>query len=468
MKQTYSHNTAPGKALFIIILCNFIFLSAIKAQQDTISFKPGKWEKTKLYIDKLTSNKLYQMTNIGVPLIVGGLIVKGENDHFRALRNRYIPTFQKHYDDYLQYIPAAVMLGLKVSGVEGRSSWGRMLTSDAFSAILMAASVNAIKSTTKVMRPDGSSHNSFPSGHSATAFMAATMLHKEYGLTRSPWYSIGAYSIATVTAVSRQLNNRHWLSDIMVGAGIGILSTEFGYYFADLIFKDKGIKHRNLPDDVIDTTKRPSSFGYYIGFGLIPTNLHLTEDILLKPSTGSTAGFEGTWFFSPYIGIGGRFTVSNIPIALDNGRYLRVHSSLNSKLEAIQPAATDILSLSAGTYFSYPLTNRWLAGTKFLLGTDYSSGNSITAFYHDTPTENELKSMDIVNIKEFHTFSIGTGISLSYIVKRNFGVKLFLDYNFIPTHTSFQINDENGSVKTLKSSSSLHMLVLGASANILF
>ena len=46
---------------------------------------------------------------------------------------------------------------------------------------LMATAVNSLKYSCKVMRPDGSTRNSFPSGHTATAFMAATMLHKEYG-----------------------------------------------------------------------------------------------------------------------------------------------------------------------------------------------------------------------------------------------------------------------------------------------
>ena len=73
------------------------------------------------------------------------------------------------------------MLGLKACGVESRSSWGRMLTSDAFSAALMAIAVNSLKFSCNVMRPDGSTRNSFPSGHTATAFMTATMLHKEYG-----------------------------------------------------------------------------------------------------------------------------------------------------------------------------------------------------------------------------------------------------------------------------------------------
>ena len=80
------------------------------------------------------------MTYIGVPLVVGGLIVKSEDDHFRGLRDTYLPQFDRHLDDYLQYTPAAVMLGMKVAGVQSRSSWDRMLVSDAFSILLMGES----------------------------------------------------------------------------------------------------------------------------------------------------------------------------------------------------------------------------------------------------------------------------------------------------------------------------------------
>lgn len=185
--------------------------------------------------DKITSSKAYQMTCVGVPLVVGGLILKPTDTQFRDLRNSYIPGFRNPYDDYLQYAPAAVMLGLKLGGVESRSSWPRMLVSDAFSVGVMALVVNVIKHSASVTRPDDSNDHSFPSGHTATAFMAATMMHKEYG-GRSPWYSIGAYTVATATGLSRIANNKHWLSDIMVGAGIGVLSTELGYFLADLIF----------------------------------------------------------------------------------------------------------------------------------------------------------------------------------------------------------------------------------------
>ena len=39
----------------------------------------------------------------------------------------------------------------------------------------------------------------------------------------SPWYAVGGYAVATFTGVMRVLNNRHWISDVLSGAGIGIL-----------------------------------------------------------------------------------------------------------------------------------------------------------------------------------------------------------------------------------------------------
>lgn len=157
-----------------------------------------------------------------------------------AIRETSIPDFSWHYDDYLQYSPAAVILGLKACGYEGRSSWGRMLTSDAFSYAFMGAAVNAVKYSVKRMRPDESRRNSFPSGHTATAFMMATMLHKEYGW-RSPWFSIGGFTAAAVTGVSRIMNNRHWMTDVIAGAAIGIGSVHLGYFVSDKIFKEKGL-----------------------------------------------------------------------------------------------------------------------------------------------------------------------------------------------------------------------------------
>lgn len=156
----------------------------------------------------------------------------------RQIRMNDAGQFHYTYDDYLQYSPAVVMVGLKAFGYKGRSSWGRMLVSDAFSAAVMFGAVNGIKYSVKRMRPDGTSRNSFPSGHTATAFLTATMLHKEYGW-RSPWFSIGGYAAATVTGVSRILNDRHWMSDVAAGAVIGVSAVHLGYFLSDLIFEDR-------------------------------------------------------------------------------------------------------------------------------------------------------------------------------------------------------------------------------------
>ena len=254
------------KRLTAACLLSFAGLGAAAQLPDSADMSAGGEFRRR--IDRHTSTKAYRMLFVGTPLIVGGVVMQAYDSDFRRLRNGYSRSFRHDYDDWLQYAPAGAMVALKACGVRGRSSWGRMLVSDAFSAGLMAIGVNSLKYSCRVMRPDGSSRNSFPSGHTATAFMAATMLHKEYG-HRSPWYSIGGYTVATITGVTRQLNNRHWMSDIMVGAGIGILATELGYFLADLIFKEKGL---NVTEtySVYDRCRRPSFLGFSLGFSTVP------------------------------------------------------------------------------------------------------------------------------------------------------------------------------------------------------
>lgn len=64
------------------------------------------------HIDLRTSTKAYRMTYVAVPLIVGGVIMQSYDADFRRLRNGYVSSFHHDYDDYLQYAPAAVMLGM--------------------------------------------------------------------------------------------------------------------------------------------------------------------------------------------------------------------------------------------------------------------------------------------------------------------------------------------------------------------
>jgi membrane-associated phospholipid phosphatase len=91
------------------------------------------------------------------------------------------------------------------------------------------ASTHLLKRATGVTRPDGTNALSFPSGHTATAFASAEFMRMEYKDV-SPWYGIAGYAAAATTGYLRMYNNRHWLGDVLAGAGIGILSTQAAYF----------------------------------------------------------------------------------------------------------------------------------------------------------------------------------------------------------------------------------------------
>lgn len=457
----------------ICLLCSSLQVFAqqdtlFAVRQDSISLTSlSSWQVFQRRTDKVITNKAFQMTYIGVPLIIGGLIVKNEDDHFHDLRNSYIPTFRQHYDDYLQYAPAVAMLGMKIGGVEGRSSWPRMLVSDAFSAGLMAITVNTLKNTIHVRRPDGSASNSFPSGHTATAFMTATMMHKEYGLTRSPWYSIGAYSMATATAVSRMLNNKHWLSDVMVGAGVGILSTELGYFLADLIFKDKGIKHNNIDFSSFNLKRNPSFIGLYMGFSLMPTHFALTPEVKMKASPGSTAGFEGAWFINRYLGFGGRISATSMPLSLTQPLSKSIPEDIAERIKGFQSDPLDMVCGYVGSYLSFPLTDRYLLGTKLLVGGIFIPGNSLSALYAENNSY-EIKEREISRVNNSFNIGYSTSASLTYILKTNMGVRVFIDYNVSPARfvTYTKLGNMTDALR-FEQHKTLQSFAIGASVNVM-
>ena len=258
------------------------------------------------------------LTFVGIPLFVAGLAIKGDKAMFRVNQKaesggkkntQLLTDFKTGIDDYTQFFGPAMVVGLKLGGYEGRSDWPRLLANAGMSYALMAVLVNGIKYSAKEMRPDGSTANSWPSGHTATAFVGASLLHKEYGLTRSPWWSVAGYGVATATGVMRVLNNRHWISDVMSGAGIGIMSTELGYALGDLFFKGKGL----LRNDLVMDSEKPSFFSISMGVGLGNKELEFQDDqgdaIGLKFRAATVVDAEGAYFFNKYVGVGGRLRV---------------------------------------------------------------------------------------------------------------------------------------------------------------
>ncbi|WP_300685204.1 phosphatase PAP2 family protein [Chryseobacterium sp.] len=357
----------------------------------------------------------------------------GEKENIREVRNRYLPSFKAKYDDYLQYAPAAAVYGLKLSGVKGRNNLGRATLSYVTSLAIMGILVNSIKYTAKVERPDGSKNNSFPSGHSAMAFTNASFLHKEYGMV-NPAYSIAGYGSAALTGLGRNLNNRHWIPDVLAGAGIGILSTELGYFFIDKIYKNKGDNLGLLSK--IQGNENPSFIALKMGAALGTTDFLKEIGLDNKKQVGFEGGLEGAYFFSKNWGIGGDFSFSSFPVKplkvpLEDGESFGNYSIITQSM--------GFLGAGLGPYFSHEFSDKWLLTLKATAG--YSATASGKVFVKSDNVEAPNHELPIARYKPKPAFRWNTGAALTYKFNPELGLTLYSDYNQIKSSIRYHFSD---------------------------
>lgn len=148
-------------------------------------------------------------------------------------------------DDFSQYAPMLSVYGLGLCGLKGAHGLGDYTVLLATSYLFMGLTVNVLKFSIHEQRPDGTSNNSFPSGHTATAFMGAELLRHEYKDV-SPWIGVAGYAVAAGTGFFRMYNNRHYLTDVLAGAGIGILSAQVSYWLFPYISKKMFKKKKSI------------------------------------------------------------------------------------------------------------------------------------------------------------------------------------------------------------------------------
>ncbi|EMR00852.1 phosphatase PAP2 family protein [Cesiribacter andamanensis] len=161
-------------------------------------------------------------------------------------RSRTFPNFSTNADDFAMLAPLVGLYGINIISSQNRHELGRQTLLLVSSGVLTTALVWPTKAITNIDRPNGKPH-AFPSGHTAYAFTIATFMDKEFR-HKSPWISVASYSIAGATGVLRVLNNAHWMSDVLAGAGAGILSVNTVYWLhAKLKPRDKGLNTTMLP-----------------------------------------------------------------------------------------------------------------------------------------------------------------------------------------------------------------------------
>lgn len=150
---------------------------------------------------------------------------------------------------------------------------------------------------------------------------------------------------------------------------------------------------------------KPSFLSLYLGLNVPLSGYDIDEQTEFRTSSGSAVGIEGAHFLNPYIGLGGRFAISNTSIIVN-------HDEAESN-------TFDAMSLCCGAYFSYPLSSRWLAGGKLLGG--YVHYPQLKLTHRFVPSKNGL--------------CMGSGTSLTFKAKEHYALRFFLDYNLLPSHS---------------------------------
>jgi len=223
------------RLLIILFLFN---IQTILAQQAT--FPDTVEHKTAAAKHKILKGLIMPAALIGVGLYT--MQDHGIYSSFDASHDarRSFPDFSTRADDYVFWIPVVGLYAFDLFSSQNQHEVGRQTTLLFGSAALMGAMVWPLKSVSNINRPDHSNDHSFPSGHTSSAFVVAGVIDQEFR-GKSPWISVGAYTVAGSTGIMRILNNKHWLSDVFAGAGFGLLSVHTVYYVHERFLKNKNI-----------------------------------------------------------------------------------------------------------------------------------------------------------------------------------------------------------------------------------
>ena len=309
-------------------------------------------------------------------------------------------------------VPLVATWLMKAVGVKSRSKLERMLTANAMALGISFGTSELLKNTVSETRPDLSNDQSFPSGHASFAFVAATVLHREYGHV-SPWISVGGYTAATTTQLLRIRHNKHWMNDLYMGAGIGTVSTNLAYFLTDKIFGMSGV---NKPEvrfkDVVRLMKfnaMPTGFSFVAGTEIGNRKVYF-DDATLKTGAAIAVGADLSLHTSPYFSIELMARAVDAQMKVYGQERLFTGDNLN------------LYHFDAGTKFSAPIFPGIRIGTRVFAGTRIMDGLTLTDHVKSYTIPNETK------------FECGIGVTYECLDTDNYAWGIIADYYHTFSH----------------------------------
>jgi membrane-associated phospholipid phosphatase len=401
-----------GGVLAVLLL--FANIAYAGSSNDTVDRSFGKYILTSKAVRKGIAPAFF---------LASSALTWSERVAVRDARNRYVPNFSNHIDDYTQYMPAAGVFALNLAGKKGLNHLSRAAINWGAGMLIMSAMVHSVKYASKVMRPDNTSANSFPSGHTATAFMNASFLNKEFGC-RNAAYGIAGYTMGALTGIGRSLNNRHWISDILAGAGIGILSTELAYMIVNSFYKNQG---DYFPDCSTNTSYRTtesySHVSAHVGY-----SFYFDKKGFYPLGTGIAV--EGFYYFSKNWGIGSKAVFTHYPFKNESlGTDIFDFEEIQIKEPQMNIQSAGICDFMAGIEYSRPLGSKFLFQAKAMAGLAAGVKGEIsidgTVAGKDIPL-----SLSLLEYKPLPAPVCGIGVAFTGMMASHIGLGLLVDYKY--------------------------------------
>ncbi len=232
-------DSLTGKDSLIQYQLNGTFLKSIFSDAAYVVSRPAHWQGK-------------DFRNLGIVLGTTGALLLADKeikDIFQHNQHRFpgkVATIVEPFGNrYSPYIMAGMfVVGAAIQDRELKNAALLTFKSYAISTSLYLLSKSMIRRNRpaytdnnfdfKAPFSSDPKHTSFPSGHTLTVTTLATAVSEAFGKDH-PWVPWAAYSIAGLTGLSRVYHNRHWSSDVWIGAALG-------YFITRSVFKNNRVK----------------------------------------------------------------------------------------------------------------------------------------------------------------------------------------------------------------------------------